>query len=470
MNKDSWNRTVVFFEKMFRDLVKWLSDFYRYKALPYIKKLINFSKKYFGLVTENIKEDNEELAGSILESFKGLEYYRKSLINWIEIKFYERRNKKIVKEISKTTAPEKIPSSFSIFLKNVFYHIKFLSYRRLIVYSLVFITLDIFLLWFGTYRILYAKHYWEGTQDKKFFVRPGKNLNEIIEDLNQNDVLKSKFIFKVYVKISGKEDKIISKRYIFNNGISNSELLNILTDRNMVQTEKFTLIEGLRIKQIARIAETKLQLSQEKFIEETENDSLINLLGLKGKVKNLEGFLFPDTYYLPLDVDEKELVNILFNEFRKKVLNDDMIMKDMKEKRKSLLEVIVLASIIQGETNLKDEMGTISGVYHNRLKKRMRLEADPTIQYVLPDGPKPKLKYSDLKIDSPYNTYRYFGLPPGPINNPGLYAIKASINPEVNNFLFFVATGNGGHNFSGTYEEHLKAVQEYKKNTEKKSE
>lgn len=132
--------------------------------------------------------------------------------------------------------------------------------------------------------------------------------------------------------------------------------------------------------------------------------------------------------------------------------------------------MVILASIIQGETNLKDEMPVISGVYHNRLRKRMKLEADPTIQYVLPDGPKPKLKYSDLKIDSPYNTYKYYGLPPGPINNPGLYAIKAAIEPDNNNFLFFVATGNGGHKFTETYTEHLNAVEEYKRNGDKKNE
>jgi UPF0755 protein len=470
MNKDFWNRLVISLKKSSESFLKWLSNFYNNKIFPFLIKVIEFTKEFYKLVTRDAKEDNKEFINSLKESFKGLKHYGKSAVNKIEIRFYEWKNKKIIRKISAPPAKKKPSFSLSNYWYNLIFHIKNLSYKKIIIYSLVFVTLDVFLIWFSSYRILYAKHYWEGTQDKKFFIRPGKSLDEIINELKENDVLKSKFIFKVYVKISGKEDRIISKRYIFNNGISNSELLNLLTDRNMVQTEKFTLIEGLRIKQIARIAENKLLLSQEKFIKETENDSLINLLGLKGKVNNLEGFLFPDTYYLPLDVDEKELVNILFNEFRKRVLNDDVIMKEMREKKKNLLEVIVLASIIQGETNLKDEMETISGVYHNRLSKKMKLEADPTVQYVLPDGPKPKLKYSDLKIDSPYNTYRHLGLPPGPINNPGLFAIKASINPENNNFLFFVATGIGGHKFSETYQDHLKAVEDYKKNIEKKSE
>lgn len=470
MNKDFLNR---FFESVkitFRKSLELLSVLFKSKILPFIIKFKNEFIHFLKLVFVDSKKDNPEYLSILKNSFNGLVIYGEIAVSKIEIKLYEWKNKKITKVITRKILPVKKRFSASSSLRNLVYHIKYLSYRRLIVYSLIFILTDIFLLWFGTYRILYAKHYWDGTQDKKFFIKPGKNLDEILDDMKKEDIIASKFIFKVYVKFSGKENQVLSRRYLFVNGISNSELLNILTDKNMVQMEKFTLIEGLRIKQIAKIAENKLQLSAEKFISETENDSLINLLGLKGKIKNLEGFLFPDTYYLPLDVDEKGLVNIFFNEFRKRVLNNKEIMNSIENENKKLLDVVILASIIQGETNLKDEMPVISGVYYNRLRKRMKLEADPTIQYVLPDGPKPKLKYSDLKIDSPYNTYKYYGLPPGPINNPGLYAIKAAIEPDNNNFLFFVATGNGGHKFTETYTEHLKAVEEYKRNGDKKNE
>jgi UPF0755 protein len=470
MDKDFLNKSIVILKNIFCEILNRVSVFYNKLILPNANKLICIIKEFFKLSCIDFKKDNKEFLRIIYKSIKCIESYIKKAGNKIQVRYYEWKNKRIIGKIS--TSPVKKQRRFSIpnYWYNLIFKIKYLSYKKLIIYSLAFIVLDVFLLWFSTYRILYAKHYWEGSQDKKIFVRPGKSLDEVIDDLKQNDILKSRFIFKVYVKLSGKEDRIISKRYLFENGISNSELLNLLTDRNMVQMEKFTLIEGLRIKQIAKILETKLQLSGEKFIKETENDSLINILGLKDKVENLEGFLFPDTYYLPLNVDEKELVGILFNEFRKKVLNDNDIVNEVKAKNKVLLEVIILSSIIQGETNLKEEMGTISGVYYNRLKKRMKLEADPTVQYALPDGPKPRLKFSDLKIDSPYNTYKHFGLPPGPINNPGLYAIKAALNPDNNNFLFFVATGNGKHKFSETYGEHLKAVEEYKKNMEKKIE
>ena len=494
MNKDSVNKAKAVAEKIWK-YVKIYSEkalkiskivllktaevigrFYKYKVIPFAKNLKKRWNEFSRSAKPEIKKDFEKLLGNLKDTFSGLAHYGKLAFSKAVAgtkNLYSLIRLKLSK--GKSPVPVSVPIKRPVvpasgFFGNLIRNIKYLSYRKLAIYCLAFILFDVFLLWFSSYRVLYAKHYWEGTEDKKYFIRPGKSLDEVIGELKQNDILKSKFLFKVYVKLSGKEDKIISKRYIFKSGISNSELLNLLTDKNMVQMEKFTLIEGLRIKQIAKISENKLQLSAERFIKETENDSLIGILGLNGKIKNLEGFLFPDTYYLPLDVDEKGLVNILFNEFRKRVLEDSTIKAGLSGKNKNILEVITLASIVQGETNLKDEMPVVSGVYHNRLRKNMKLEADPTVQYIIPDGPKPRLKYSDLKTESPYNTYLHFGLPPGPINNPGIYAIKASLYPDKNNYLFFVATGNGGHRFTENYSEHLKAVEDYKRNLEKKNE
>ena len=122
-----------------------------------------------------------------------------------------------------------------------------------------------------------------------------------------------------------------------------------------------------------------------------------------------------------------------------------------------------MASIVEGETRKNDEKSTVAGVYYNRIRKNMRLEADPTVQYALPDGPKKRLTYDDLKIKSPYNTYIIKGLPPAPINNPSISSIKAAINPEKHNYIFFVATGEGGHTFTENYNDHLKAVDVYRK-------
>lgn len=243
--------------------------------------------------------------------------------------------------------------------------------------------------------------------------------------------------------------------------------MSMLTDKSLLFSVRFTVLEGMRIKSIGKLAENKLGLNPNVFIKETTNDSLIKTLGLTGKVKNLEGFLFPDTYNVPVDITEKELIRLLFNEFRKKIIQNKEIQESIKKNKTNLLNVVIMASIVRGETQLKPEMPIIAGVYFNRLSKRMKLEADPTIQYALPDGPKPRLMKEDLKVESPYNTYKHTGLPPGPINNPGLDAVKAALNPVKHNYIFFVATGTGGHKFSVTYSEHLKAAKEYRKSLEK---
>ncbi|MCX6159276.1 MAG: endolytic transglycosylase MltG [Ignavibacteriae bacterium] len=324
--------------------------------------------------------------------------------------------------------------------------------------------IGILFLLFLSYQVNYRKPDWEG--DKKFRISPGMPFNDIADLLEKEGVISNSFYFKVAAKLQGKDDRIISRTYILKTSYNNLELLNVLTDPSLNYTVKFTVIEGIRIKKIAKLSAAKFNFSEALFVKESQNDSLINLLGLKGKVKDLEGFLYPDTYNLPVDISPKELVEVLFNEFYKKVIASGKY--GLKENPKKLLETVTLASIVQGETQLESEMPTIAGVYLNRIAKRMKLEADPTIQYALPDGPKQRLLKSDLKVNSPYNTYLNYGLPPGPINNPGLKAIESVLNYDKHNYIFFVATGKGGHKFTATYKEHLEAVAEYRKNVKQK--
>ncbi len=317
---------------------------------------------------------------------------------------------------------------------------------------------------FLSYKVNYQQPEWDG--DKKFRIGPGMAFNDIADLLEKKGVIANSFYFKIAAKLQGKDDRIISRTYILKTSYNNLELLNVLTDPSLNFTVKFTVIEGIRIKKIAKLASAKFNFNEAQFIKESQNDSLINLLGLSGKVDDLEGFLYPDTYNLPVDIAPKELVEVLFNEFYKKVIASDKF--GLKDDPKKLLETITLASIVQGETQIESEMPTIAGVYLNRIAKRMKLEADPTIQYALPDGPKQRLLKSDLKINSPYNTYINYGLPPGPINNPGLKAIESVLNYEKHNYIFFVATGKGGHKFTSTYKEHLEAVAEYRKYVKQK--
>jgi UPF0755 protein len=351
-------------------------------------------------------------------------------------------SKRLVKEIR----------SFDFTLTNVF---------RIIAAGKV---VGILFLLFLSYKVNYQKPDWDA--EKKFRISPGMAFNDIADLLEKEGVISNSFYFKVAAKLQGKDDRIISRTYILKTSYNNLELLNVLTDPSLNYTVKFTVIEGIRIKKIAKLSAAKFNFSEALFIRESQNDSLINLLGLKGKVKDLEGFLYPDTYNLPIDITPKELIEVLFNEFYKKVIASDKY--GLKNNPQKLLETVTLASIVQGETQLESEMPTIAGVYLNRIAKRMKLEADPTIQFALPDGPKQRLLKSDLKVKSPYNTYLNYGLPPGPINNPGLKAIESVLNYGKHNYIFFVATGKGGHKFTATYKEHLEAVAEYRKNVKQK--
>lgn len=329
-------------------------------------------------------------------------------------------------------------------------------------YLIILSAFNIFLCGFIVQQSMFSKYKWKDGKDKEFDIRPGENFSEIVQELKDKDIIPSAFVLKVLGKITGKDEKVISRRYIFKTGMTNLDVLNIITDATLFQSVKFTVNEGLMIKQIGKNAEKYLGLSRDKFIEEAGNDSLIALLGLSDSVKSLEGFLYPDTYDVPLDITEKGLVKILFNEFRKKVFNNSEIMDSIAAKKMNFYNVMKMASIIEGETRKEDEKPRIAGVYYNRIKKNMKLEADPTVQYALPEFKK-RLTYDDLHVKSPYNTYIIKGLPPGPINNPSISSIKAAINPETHNYIFFVATGEGGHTFTENYADHLKAVDVYRK-------
>ena len=189
---------------------------------------------------------------------------------------------------------------------------------------------------------------------------------------------------------------------------------------------------------------------------------IIQDFNIKGK--SLEGYLYPDTYYLYHDSSPDEIINILLTEFWKRF--DKNLINRTNQLGLSVHQVVTLASIIEGEAMLSSERKTISSVYHNRLKINMKLQADPTIQYIIP-GPPKTLSIRDLRIKSDYNTYQNYGLPPGPINNPGIESIIAALYPEDTNFLYFVAQGDGSHAFTTNEKDHEEAKRIYKINKRK---
>jgi len=175
---------------------------------------------------------------------------------------------------------------------------------------------------------------------------------------------------------------------------------------------------------------------------------------------SFEGYLFPDTYYFYRNESSERVIRKMNSNFFSHL--DDSLRKKISSSGRNLHEILTLASIIEGECMIDSERKIVSSLYHNRLKKNMKLESDPTIQYIIPDGPR-RLLNIDLKNESPYNTYMYRGLPPGPINNPGIKSIIAAIYPEKTNYIYMVANGDGSHTFTRTYRSFLIAKSKFQK-------
>ena len=330
---------------------------------------------------------------------------------------------------------------------------------RTIYYPAVFVmSFSIFLL---LYLTLWTRTYRNTTEDAVVKIVKGDNLHSVATKLEQSQVIFNRYLFIIAGKILGYQEGIIPGEYKFDNGLTNLNILKTITDGNIVRTYTITIPEGMNVRQTGRLLQRLYGLDSARFVKETYNDSLISLLDVKAE--NLEGYLYPETYQISYSANanrEQEIVRVMASEFRKKITPE--MKEEMLKRKLSLKDVITMASIIEGETRYEPEKKTIAGVYYNRLKKGMRLEADPTVQFALPNGPKRQLLYSDLKFPSPYNTYLNRGLPPGPINCPAIGSIMAALYPEDNKYIYFVAKGDGSHRFAENYEQHKQNIAEYK--------
>ena len=283
----------------------------------------------------------------------------------------------------------------------------------------------------------------------------GVTLSEISDILKEKRIISNKRTFTMAVKSLGHEKNIPAGRYILHNAVNNRVIINQLV-YGVPSLKKITVLEGWTINDIANELDKKLKINKKKFLRLCHDNKRVKLFNLQGN--SFEGYLFPDTYTFAEGIDPNLVLNRMVTEF------NNNISKSMKvqaqELGMSMLEIVTLASIIEGEAIYDSERSIISAVYHNRLKKGMKLQADPTIQYIIDDGPR-RLLNDDLKIQSNYNTYLNFGLPPGPINNPGKESIIAALYPSVNDYLYFVARGDGYHTFTKNEKDHNKAKRKF---------
>lgn len=334
------------------------------------------------------------------------------------------------------------------------------AFKRYLPLLLTILFMIASFMFFGMYHFLSHPPSYE-RRVKTVYIFSGMNLKEITKILSENELISDADKFILWARITGSASHIKAGEYQFNTTMPPREILNRLVDGSTV-IHKVTVPEGYNLFQIAKLLSQKHLVDEEKFVQRAFDPELISSLDVKGI--SLEGYLYPDTYYFRWGMNEEDVLKTMVNKFYT-VYNSKF--KGVATKRGlSKREVLILASLIEKETSVSQERPLISAVFHNRLKKRMRLECDPTVIYGLVQefGEfKGNITKKDLGTKSPYNTYVIRGLPPGPISNPGEAAIHAALYPAETNYVYFVSMNDGTHYFSGSLREHNRAVRKYQK-------
>ena len=292
------------------------------------------------------------------------------------------------------------------------------------------------------------------TQLQTFEIKPGMTLNKVAKKLSREGLIRSSSAFQAIALLQEKQKLIMIGEYNVSPSMLPTEILQRITSGKTI-LHPVTIPEGYRIIEIGDILVKNGLADKEKFLEQTKNTRLLKEIA----ADSLEGYLFPETYHFGKFTNERTIVKKMVDTFKERTLKQEFLNR-AKEMGFSFHEIITLASLIENETGKDSERKQISSVFHNRLKKNMLLQTDPTVIYAIEnfDG---NIKKRDLKIDSPYNTYRYKGLPPGPISSPGLKSIIAALYPANTSNLYFVSRQDGSHQFSSTLNQHNEAVQKY---------
>ncbi len=293
------------------------------------------------------------------------------------------------------------------------------------------------------------------SHEKVFTIHPGQSLNAISKNLETEQFISNQTYFKFFTKLQKSAKKLQAGEYLLSASKSPEQILEILV-KGKVKLYKITLPEGLNLKQIAALVEKANLCSKTRFETLCHDRPFIISLGMAST--SLEGYLFPDTYFFPKQTSCETIIAAMIQHFKTTFIDEWRIRA--KKLGFSIHEIVTLASIIEKETGDASERPLISSVFHNRLKKNMRLESDPTVIYGIKnfDG---NIKRKHLKMVTPYNTYQIKGLPTGPIANPGALSLQAALYPAQTEYLFFVSKKDTTHKFSKTIKAHNLAVKKY---------
>lgn len=304
------------------------------------------------------------------------------------------------------------------------------------------------------------KYPFVSTTDKiSVVVAKGDSLSNVINKLHKEGYIKRPNVIKLYINIRRIDTTIKQGKYNINTNISIDRFIKILNQGFDDEIVKVTIPEGYNVEDIGKLLEDKGIITKEQFIKSCKNYKLPQYVKQNKNTKySLEGYLFPDTYRFKQGVSGNEIIKDMLEQF-KLVIND---IEKKNNKINNLHEILTKASIIEKEARSEEDRFKISSVIDNRIQKQMKLQVDATVLYSLGEHKK-RLYYKDLNINSPYNTYKVKGLPPGPICNPGKPSIIAALKPQKTDYLYYVLENNKGHYFTKDYKEFLVAKERYKK-------
>ena len=309
----------------------------------------------------------------------------------------------------------------------------------------------------SSYLHFLATPHGNGRRVQVFDFSSGYTMKKISEELAASRIIRNATLFSLHARLESADEKIQAGSYRFSDGMTPVEILAKLVNGDVFEV-RFSVPEGYSIFQIGELLEKRKIVPKESFLRQCFNRTLLNELEIP--TKSVEGFLSPRTYTIRPDTDAKALIKEMVSQFRATYnlkFADRARCLGLSE-----LEVLTLASMIDKEAVVPAERPLIASVFHNRLKRNMPLQSDPTSVYGI-RAFAGKISKQDILRDTPYNTYRIKGLPPGPIGNPGEESIEAVLFPAQTQYLYFVARKDGTHQFSTILAEHNRAVEKYLK-------
>lgn len=286
-------------------------------------------------------------------------------------------------------------------------------------------------------------------------VKEGSSLIQVANQLEKRRIIRSPLAIRLLARLQEQESSIHAGSYLFTRAATPAQVLARLVAGD-VELTQVTIPEGFSLAQIAARLDEAGVADNEELLQAAADPAF--LAQLKVRASSLEGYLFPETYRFVPGVSAHELLRMMVVQYRER--SSTLLKERPKESALNEHQLLTLASIIQKETGIDEEMPLISSVFHNRLRLGIPLQTDPTVIYGIKDF-NGNLTRRDLKRPSPYNTYLIKGLPPGPIASPGLKALEAAAQPAQTRLLYFVARGDGSHQFSRTLKEHNRAVRKY---------